>query len=313
MMLSKVAERIYWTARYLERIESTARMVSIYDKLLFDLPRSVELSWYNLITINKMEKAFSERYSVKDERNVVKFLLVDESNFSSIVSSLLAIRENIRTTRDVVLEETWEMTNELNMFVQDNLQNGLKRHSRHEFLDSIIKGCQQILGLLYGSLPHDEAWLFLRLGRNIERADMTTRNLDAAAAATLEIDENENSMNTHQIIWGNVLRSLNAELPYRRTMSGSVHGEEVVKYLIENTALPRAIDHCFVALTDTAQRLPSSEALVTNLKKAHNKLYRNIDYTELGEPLRNYLNDLQITIANFHTQVSETWFPKSYS
>jgi len=83
-MLSKVAERIYWAARYLERVESTARLLSIYDKLLFDLPRQVNLGWYNLIVINSLEQDFNERYSVRDERNVVKFLLGDESNYSSV-------------------------------------------------------------------------------------------------------------------------------------------------------------------------------------------------------------------------------------
>ncbi len=98
-MLSKVAERVYWTARYIERVESTARMISIYDKLLFDLPRSVKITWYNLIVINSLESDFSDRYSVRDERNVVKFLIADENNPGSIVSSLTAIRENVRTTR----------------------------------------------------------------------------------------------------------------------------------------------------------------------------------------------------------------------
>ena len=92
-MLSKVAERVYWTARYLERIESTARLISIYDKLLFDLPRSVHLSWYNLITINSLDEAFTERYGVRDERNVVKFLIGDESN-SSFRAFLYALHKN---------------------------------------------------------------------------------------------------------------------------------------------------------------------------------------------------------------------------
>ena len=114
-MLSKVAERIYWTARYLERIESTARLISIYDKLLFDLPRNVQLSWYNLITINSLQKDFSDRYAVQDERNVIKFLIGDESNYSSIISSLKAVRENVRTTRDVIPSDVWYTINELNL------------------------------------------------------------------------------------------------------------------------------------------------------------------------------------------------------
>jgi uncharacterized alpha-E superfamily protein len=61
-MLSRVAERVYWTARYLERVENTARLVSIYDKLLFDLPRNVKLSWCNLIIINDIEKEYDARF-----------------------------------------------------------------------------------------------------------------------------------------------------------------------------------------------------------------------------------------------------------
>ncbi|HBR95991.1 MAG TPA: hypothetical protein DD979_01265, partial [Gammaproteobacteria bacterium] len=70
-MLSKVAERVYWSTRYLERIESTARLITIYNQLLFDLPKTVNLSWYNLIRINILEDIFSKRYSVMEERNVL--------------------------------------------------------------------------------------------------------------------------------------------------------------------------------------------------------------------------------------------------
>lgn len=40
-MLSRVAERLYWSARYLERVENIARLLSVYDDLLFDLPRDI--------------------------------------------------------------------------------------------------------------------------------------------------------------------------------------------------------------------------------------------------------------------------------
>ena len=41
-MLSRVAERIYWMSRYLERAENTARLVSVYSQLLLDLPAEAE-------------------------------------------------------------------------------------------------------------------------------------------------------------------------------------------------------------------------------------------------------------------------------
>ena len=48
-MLSRVANRIYWAARYLERAENTARLVSVYDQLLLDLPGEAKLGWNVLI------------------------------------------------------------------------------------------------------------------------------------------------------------------------------------------------------------------------------------------------------------------------
>ncbi len=309
-MLSKVAERVYWTARYLERIESTARLVSIYDKLLFDLPKRVNLSWYNLIIINGIEEDFNSRYSNRDERNVVKFLLGDKSNYSSMVSSLSAIRENVRTTRDVIPEEVWELTNELSLYVNENLQQGISRSRRHEFLENVIKGCQQILGLVYGSMPHDAAWDFMRLGRNLERADMTTRNLDAGVAAILQVKDDDFAVNAHQIIWGNVLRSLNGAQSYRRTMRASVKAEAVVSYLLEDTEFPKSILHCLNALIDSSAKLPRSKTLVELLEDIKDKAQKEIDYEVLGEPLREYLNSLQIHIGSLHESIAEIWFPE---
>lgn len=309
-MLSKVAERVYWTARYLERVESTARMVSIYDKLLFDLPKSVKLSWYNLIIINSLEGDFNERYSVHDERNVVKFMLGDESNHCSVITSLQMMRENIRTTRDVVLEETWELVNELSLYVQNNLKTGIGRSQRHEFLDNIIKGCQQILGLLYGNMPHDPAWDFLRIGRNLERADMTSRNLDAGLAEIIGLEDDDSTVNSQQIIWGSVLRSLNAHQSYKRKMRSTVSRGSVLPFLIEDGEFPRSIWHCFDALVASCEKLPRSEHVVKQLKKIQRKVSRKIEYDAPAEDLREYLNDLQIDLASIHDIVRKNWFPE---
>jgi uncharacterized alpha-E superfamily protein len=308
-MLSKVAERVYWTARYIERIESTARMISIYDKLLFDLPRVVKITWYNLIVINSLESDFSDRYSVRDERNVVKFLIADDNNPGSIVSSLTAIRENIRTTRDVVLEETWEQVNELHMMVTHHLKDGVNRSSRHEFLESIIKGCHQIQGLLYGNMPQDAAWDFLSIGRSLERADMTTRNLDAAMAAVIDLEGDENAINSEQIIWGNSLRSLNSGQSYQRTIRASVYSKLVVDYLINNEQLPRSIDFCLSSMHGSASNLPKSKKVIATIKKLQKNACIDITDELLGDPLREHLNDIQVSLNELHLLISQTWFP----
>ena len=101
-MLSRVAERVYWLGRYLERVESTARLVNVYGNVLLDLPRPAKLIWKSLFAITDSNALFAKRYTNADERNVVKFYLADESNPASIVSSLVNARENARTVREIV-------------------------------------------------------------------------------------------------------------------------------------------------------------------------------------------------------------------
>jgi len=307
-MLSRVAERIYWAARYLERIENTARLVGVYDKLMCDLPKSVGIGWYNLITINSAEQAFNERYKVHDERNVIKFLLGDDTNPSSVASNLKYARENLRTSRDVVPAETWEMINELHLFVIENIQLGINRSQRFNFLDGVIKSCQQIQGLMLGTMPRDVVWYFMHLGRNIERADMTTRLVDAGVRAQIQVWDDEGAINSQQIVWGNILRALGADQSYRRTVRASVNSKQVARYIIEDTAFPRTITYCLSAISESLARLPHHETVLKDVTKIQKGLLKTVDYSDLGEPMKDYLNDMQLAIASIHTGISKNWF-----
>ena len=307
-MLSRVAERVYWAARYLERIENTARLIAVYDQLMFDLPRHINIGWYSLITINGADEAFDERYKNKDEKNVVKFLLSDDTNNSSVRVCLKAARENLRTTRDVVPEESWELINEMNLYLERHLASGVNRSQRFEFLDGLIKSCQQITGLIHGTMPRDNAWCFMQLGRNIERADMTTRIMDAGVRAELVIGDESELVNTRQVVWGHVLRSLGAEQSYRRAMRASVSSALVAEYILEDTRFPRAISFCLSRLVSAAELIPRNKSVTKVINTLSTKVFKDIDYDDLGEPMKERLNDLQLDLAEVHNAVSENWF-----
>ena len=114
-MLSRVAQNIYWMARQIERAEDTARIINVNSNLLLDLPRNTTFGWLPLIFIVGAEKLFFEKdpNRLADETTVLKFLISDRDHPSSIISSLAAARENLRTTRDTVPQEVWEQVNGL--------------------------------------------------------------------------------------------------------------------------------------------------------------------------------------------------------
>lgn len=306
-MLSKVAERLYWSARYLERVENTARLIQVYDQLLYDLPTHFDLSWYNLIELNGCEPLYLERYKVRNEHNVVKFLLQDDTNPSSILSNLAMIRENVRTTRDALPEEMWELVNEFHISVSTNIRDGINRSVRHEFLTEIISRCQMLNGLLANTMRHDAGWLFMKLGRELERADMTTRIVDAGVTEIIEAN-GDASVNFQQIVWGNVLRSLSAHTSYRRTVKNSINGPDVLRFLLLDPHFPRSVKASLEQLKSAAVLLPNNERLLTEISHVNIDAHGLQSEQDLKFELRQFLNAIQLQLIDVNQSISETWF-----
>lgn len=306
-MLSRVAERLYWSARYLERVENIARLIGVYDELLFDLPRHFRISWYNLIEINGSVPLFSEKHTERNERNVVHFLLADKDNPGSLLASLNMVRENIRTTRDVLPEEMWEVVNELDLYARKQIHKGLNRSERHQYLNTIIEGCQKVIGLLAGTMCRDAGWNFIIMGRFLERADMNTRILDSAICLMMQAQPEE-GVQLGQVVWSKVLKSQSAYLSYRRSTRSAINGAMAVSFLLNAAYFPRSQWFCLEQIKLSAHQLPRAEVLVNKLEH----LLDNTRHVERSEELNmdfsQYLNQVQLDIIAINHLIGETWF-----
>ncbi|MCX7099176.1 MAG: alpha-E domain-containing protein [Methylococcales bacterium] len=306
-MLSRSAERLYWLARYLERTENIARLVSVHMNLLMDLPMGVEMGWKQLILINASEQEFYERNNVANERNIAKFLLADPTYQGSLFSSLTAARENIRTSRELLPDEAWEQVNEMYLFAKNNLDNVMNRRSRVLFLNEILKGCQRFTGLLSGYMSHNHPYRFIRLGRNIERADMTSRILDLASLLLSE-SRSEELRQYETILWMNILKALNALLMYRQQMHSRVKGDDVLNFLLLDTNLPRSVGCCIAAMSECINNLPNHNDLPLTIVELESYV-QAIDTRQTTQAqLRSILDGLQNKLGGLHGQIAENWF-----
>lgn len=312
MMLSRVAERVYWAARYLQRVESAARIVNTYTSLLMDLPKEVDITWFNLVTLNSAEEEYDSRYKVRDERNVVKFILVDDTNPNSMLMSLFHVRENFRTTRDVVPENAWEMINELSSFAQESIKNGgMNRSNREEFLSQVINQCQMIQGFVASAILHDSVWDMWVIGRSLERADMTTRLLEAGAGILLQ-ESVADQVQAPPIVWGNVLRSSSANHAFRRAVSARVRGNEVPRFLLFNKQFPRSVNYCLIEMKNAVKQLPKQRKVMVGVDEltallSEDQLQSPKD-GKLDDSFGVYINKLQLTLGKMHGLYAETWF-----
>ncbi len=311
-MLSRSAERIYWLSRYMERTENTARLISVYMNLLMDLPRGIEMGWPQLIRIFGCDHCFYDHYKNASERNVTKSLLTEINNPSSLYSSLSAARENMRTTRELLPDEAWEQVNEIYLFTKENLDTISNRRGRVVFLNTVMEGCQRFTGLLSSYMSHNDAYRFIRIGRNIERADMTSRILELATLLLSE-GRSQEMRQYESILWMNILQTLNALLMYRRHIRNRIKGNDVLRYLLQDTSLPRAILCCLLDIENAIDHLPNANGLPDKVAEFKTYVERiDTEHTTQGQ-LKKQLDHLQSQLGDLHNAIAKHWFDHANS
>jgi len=300
-MLSRVAGRIYWMARYLERVENTARLVSVYDQLLLDLPREASLDWsvpLQILGLGDCDQAGDTAGAALD------YLLADPDNIASLVSSVRQARENARTARDVIPLEAWLAINEMHLWIDSQLAHAARR-SNARLPAEIVRRCHEITGIVEGGMSHGPAYRFVMLGRSLERADMTSRIIDVAAATMMAgPDELQHYSST---VWRSVLRAVSAYQMYRQYVRRRIIGEDVLRFLLLDPDFPHSVSHCFAQLESTASALPRGEKTREQAAGLRKRLegfsFEGIDHARV----HRFVDDLQLELATLNDAIFETW------
>lgn len=259
-LLSRNADRIFWAARYLERAEDTARLVQEFGELFDDMPRGSDDNasrWAPLLAVCG-DRSQSEQEPT--ERDVVDVLVCDPDRDGSVAQCVAAARNNLRTTREVLPREAWHAINDLSLFVVDEIARATDRRFRGHVLGRVANDSRRLDGILTSSMTRDAAWQMWRMGRYLERADMTTRVVGVRAAVLMAesnvAGEPGDPLRYDEVQWMGVLRSLSALQMYQRSTRGAIEASSVVQFLLFDERFPRSvrfsldeIDRCLDELT----------------------------------------------------------------
>lgn len=302
MLLSRVAERIYWAGRYLERAEDTARLVRAHTETLADLPSHSPAMWKPLIAVVGSSAQYDERFGPDvTESAVVTFLVSDQDNGGSIVSCIGSARENLRTTRETIPRDGWHALNDTYLYVNVEVDRGVDRRARERFLGRVIAESRRIDGILATTMNHDEAYAMWRLGRAIERADMTTRVLGVRAAAVLsesELQDAEGTRRYDELQWMGVLKSLSGLQMYLRAVRGPIEGPAVVRFLLEHDRFPRAVRALLRETRRALNELPDPGRVLDEVDLVDAVLRDSTADGIDGAELDDAMDALQVAIGN---------------
>ena len=306
MMLSRVAERLYWMARYLERVEDAARLMDSYSHVVLDLPKGVEPGWSVLLETLEAQEEFHSSYKASTETNVMKFLIANAEASKSLRFAMRMARENVRTTRDVLPAQVWELVNECYIFSEDQSAQSVSRKRRSEFLLEFIGRLQQINGLIESSVLRDQSLWYMRLGRMLERADMTTRIVNAGIKAMQQRAADQ--IPEIPLLWGSLLRSVSATSAYRRTVGPILDAESVIEFVLTNPHFPRSLVYCTTSLEETVDTLQAPAGLKRAARKFAGDTRRlNLSEMDAAEQSQQ-IDAFQHELGELHAGIYEAWF-----
>ena len=245
-MLSRTADHLYWMSRYLERAESLARMIDAHNRLSL-LPRSPDAvlqGWTATLVSLGMERTYHERNEALTPHGAFDFLGFDLGHSGSILSCLRAARENARAIRGTITSDMWETMNTTYLDSRA-FNNSLSEAGRTEFLEWVKYRSHLMRGVSSGTLLRDESLYFSRIGTFLERADNTSRLLEArwrdpgGRGERLVAEASE---------WAVLLRAMSAFEIYRRVCRESVTPKRVTEMLLMRNDLPQAVHRCLEEL-----------------------------------------------------------------
>src|SRR5215471_919078 len=240
-LLSRVADSVYWMARYIERAENVARFIGVNLNLQLDLPTEPAQQWQPLIDTSGDTIEFRRRYGEATQASVIEFLAYDPGNPNSIASCLRAARENARSVRETISSEMWAQVNSMYLDMQPHRQRP-DPGQFPEVFRAIRLGCHLFQGITDATMSQSEAWHFVRLGRKLERADKTSRILDVKYFILLPSARDVGTP-YDDIHWSAVLKSVSGFGMYRKKY-GRISPQDIVDFLLMDPDFPRSIRFC---------------------------------------------------------------------
>ena len=303
-MLSSVAEKLYWFARYMERTSCTAELLNAYTQFVLDSALTSPPHWDVLIHISDGEEDYLSRNNDYLQDSVLNYMIRDRENPSSLTNSIYLARENIRTTRSQFPVECWELCNTLKITLD-------RMEGRYRFgnFDKLLTLTYECTGIIQNSMCHDDAYSFLRMGRYLERADMISRTIDTFILTAIA---QEDDFDATLWLWPNLLKAIQAQSAFRRlSRSPLVAIEDVhaaIRFLFTERSFPRSLLFATRVVRQEITRLEKDNKIVKKLNKISNMLI-NTNPEKIGlKKIHQKIDKFQEELAKVHDAIGERWF-----
>ena len=273
-MLSRVADSLYWMARYIERAEHTSRLIAVKLESMIEQSREDAIASWTRVAVALSGEAFVKH---PDAFAITQALAFERTNPSSLLSSLRLARDNARQVREQLSTEVWENLNRLYLRLQPVTMDSIWVHQPARVFREALEDFQALEGVTYSTLSHGEGWHFLDLGRHSERAQLISRLLDIHFGGTLA--------RPNYFDWLVLLKFCTAFEPYTKLYTAALSPERIAGFLLFDEEFPHSVRFSVHRMCDALARVAPGAAPSrrTAVERLAGRLRASVDYGQIEE------------------------------
>lgn len=242
-MLSRTAENLYWTARYVERADSIARLLEVAYRIHL-IPNTDEgylSEWDSILKASGIREEYLKKYGEVSREKIEYFLLFDENNHSCIKACIVKARNNLKMVRTAVTLEVWNTVNSWYHEIKNYEKDKYSSKNLPEILDWVKKQVNLIKGTIDHTQLINDGFDFIRLGIYFERADFTARIIDVKYFILLPSSSYVGGQ-VDNFQWSLMLRSVSSYRGFRWAYGNSdIDYKKIIDFLILSNICPRSI------------------------------------------------------------------------
>ena len=305
-MLSRTAENLYWTSRYLERADSISRLLEVAYRISL-IPNTQEgynNEWESILSTSGTKQEYTDLYKDIKKEKIEYFLLFDNNNFSSVKNCISKARDNIKMVRTAVTLEVWNAVNTLFYRYEEYVSKKYNSKELPEILDLIKRQVNLIKGTIINTQLLNDGFDFLTLGNYFERADFTARIIDVKYFILLPSSSFVGTQ-VDNFQWSLMLRSVSSYRAFKWAYGNSeIDYIKIIDFLVLNSQCPRSLFFSVEKIYHHLGRLKKSYGEKTISIPKINTLYKKIKNTSVNDILDEGLHDF---LTNFIKDISSVY------